>query len=136
MAALLVRAMAARMAGGAPGQAVGTGDAPNLLGPAAAQLQAANPDMILKQVQRIKQDIANLIPVLAFRIPAAARAISSTLKGLDSTLKELQTASATAQAVGGPLRMSAIPQPAPMPVGTGAPVPTEVPPNAGGPAIG
>lgn len=127
--------MAARQ-GGAGAGATGATDTPNMLGPAAAQLQGANPEMILKQVQRIKQEVANLIPVVAFRIPASARALSSVFKGLDSAIKELQTAAATAQATGGPLRMSAIPQPAPLPVGTGAPLPSEVPAAAGGPAIG
>src|SRR5712691_12305035 len=119
---MLLALLAARSKMGAAGAATGTGAGEEALGPASRQLQGADPGYALKLVMRMKQDIANMVPTLAFRTPAAVRALLSTFKGLDAAIKELQQAQATAQAVGGPVGLSAIPQPQP-PGGMGAPSP-------------
>jgi hypothetical protein len=108
-------------AAGAAGAATGTPGAEESVGPAARELQGADPGYALKMVSDLKKKIADLIPTLAFRAPAATRALVSTFKGLDAAIKELQQAAQTLQAVGGPLNMSAIPSPTP-PGGTGAPM--------------
>ena len=84
-----------------------------MVGNASAQLQGADPKFALKQVQKMKQDAANQSAPLAFRVPAAARALASMMKGFDSTIKELQQAASTAEAVGGPVGLSAVPGPQP-----------------------
>src|SRR5271168_107481 len=117
---------------GAPqqaGAATGTGSGEDALGPATRELQAANPDYALKTVNAIKKQVTDLIPTLAFRAPGAARALASLIKGLDASLKELQTAQQTLQAVGGPIKNSAIPMPQP-PGGSGVPA-TPNPSNLG-----
>src|SRR5438445_5615139 len=106
--------------GGAAGAATGTGGAEESVGPAARELQGADPGYALKLIADIKKKLADLLPTLAFRAPAASRALMSSFKGIDSAIKELQQANATLQAVGGPINMSAIPQPMP-PGGTGSP---------------
>jgi hypothetical protein len=112
--AMLLQMLKARsMGGGAAAGATGTGATEEAVGPAARQLQGADPAYSLKLVMKIKQDIANLIPALAFRAPAAARALSASFKSLDSAIKELQQAQATMQAIGGPVGLSAVPQPQP-----------------------
>ena len=109
----LLSLIASRGAGGAGASATGTGTAGPMVGNASAQLQGADPKFALKQVQKMKQDVANLIAPLAFRVPAAARALASMMKGFDSTIKELQQAASTAEAVGGPVGLSAVPGPQP-----------------------
>ena len=98
---------------GAAGAATGTGTGEDSIAPAARELQGANPDYALKTVADIKKQIANLIPTLAMKAPGAVRALASLFKGLDAALKELQQVQATAQAVGGPIKSSAIPIPQP-----------------------
>lgn len=115
--------LAARSQGGAAGSTTGAGASDEQVGNASAQLQGADPAYALKEINSVKQTIANYISTLSMRVPSAARALSSTLKGFDAAIKELQTAQATAQAVGGPVNLSAIPRPQP-PGGTGAPSPT------------
>ena len=112
-------------AGNAGSGATGTGTADAAVGSAATQLQGADPAYGLKQLMQIKKDLAAMITQYAFRVPGAARALSSCLKGLDSGIKEMQTAQSTMQAVngpgggapggasGGPIALSAIPQPSP-----------------------
>ena len=72
----LLSLIASRGAGGAGASATGTGTAGPMVGNASAQLQGADPKFALKQVQKMKQDAANLIAPLAFRVPAAARALA------------------------------------------------------------
>ena len=105
---------------GPAGTATGAGAGEDSVGPAARELQGADPEYALKLINGLKKQIADLIPTLAFRAPAASRALVSTFKGIDAAIKELQQAQATLNAVGGPLNMSAIPQPQP-PGGSGAP---------------
>jgi len=99
-------------AGGAAGAATGTPGAEESVGPATRELQGADPNYSLKVITDLKKQIADMIPTLAFRAPAASRALVSTFKGLDAAIKELQQAQATLNAVGGPLKLSAIPMPA------------------------
>jgi hypothetical protein len=115
--------MKAKMGGaaGPAGAATGTPGAAESLGPATRELQAADPDYALKLVNALKKQIADMIPSLAFKAPAASRALVSTFKGLDAAIKELQQAQATANAVGGPIKNSAIPQPQPPTGGLGNP---------------
>lgn len=102
------------MGGGAPGgTATGGSSADAGVGPAARELQGADPEYALKLVNELKKQIADLIPSLAFRAPAASRNLVSCFKGLDGAIKELQQAQATKNAVGPALGMSAIPQPQP-----------------------
>jgi hypothetical protein len=119
---LILAMLKSKMGGaaGAAGAATGTPGAEESVGPAARELQGADPEYALKLVNDIKKKIADLIPTLAFKAPGASRALASTFKGIDAALKELQQAQATLQAVGGPINMSAIPRPMP-PGGTGAP---------------
>jgi hypothetical protein len=105
---------------GGPGGAPGAGGEESM-GPATRELQGADPDYALKLVNQLKKQIADMIPTLAFRAPAASRALVSTFKGLDAAIKELQQAQATLNAVGGPINMSAIPQPQPPGGASGAP---------------
>lgn len=112
--------LAARQQGGAAGATTGAGASDESVGNASAQLQGADPGYALKEINAVKQTISNYISTLAMRVPAASRALASTLKGFDAAVKELQNAQATAQAVGGPVNLSAIPRPQP-PGGTGAP---------------
>ena len=114
-------AMLAAKSGGTGATGVGASDSE--VGNSSSQLQGADPGYALKEINSVKQTISNYIASLSMRIPGAARALSGTLKGLDAAIKELQTAQATAQATGGPVRLSAIPQPQPA-GGTGAPSPT------------
>jgi hypothetical protein len=81
----------------------------------------------LKVINDLKKQIADMLPTLAFRAPAASRALMSTMKGFDTAIKELQQAAATLSAVGGPLKMSAVPGALP-PGGSGSP---ELPRPAG-----
>jgi hypothetical protein len=112
--------LAAKQQGGAGGAATGAGASDEQVGNASSQLQGADPSYALKEINQAKQLISNYISTLSMRIPSASRALASTLKGFDAAIKELQTAQATAQAVGGPVNLSAIPRPQP-PGGTGAP---------------
>jgi hypothetical protein len=105
--------LAAKSQGGAGTGATGAGAPDSEVGNASAQLQGADPSYALKEINGIKQTISNNIASLSMRIPGAARALAGTLKGLDAAIKELQTAQATAQATGGPIKLSAIPQPQP-----------------------
>ncbi len=114
-------------AGGAAGAATGTGGAEESVGPATRELQGADPKYSLKQIMELKKTIMEMLPTLAFRAPAAARALMSTMKGIDTAIKEMQQAEATLNAVGGPLKMSAVPGALP-PGGSGAP---EMPRPAG-----
>jgi|SRR5271157_227245 len=109
------------MGSGVPGgAATGGSSADEGVGPASRQLQSSDPGYVLKQVNDLKKQIADLIPSLAFSAPAASRNLVSCFKGLDGAIKELQQAQATKNAVGPALNMSAIPTPQP-PGGTGAP---------------
>jgi len=109
------------MGGGAPGgAATGGPSADEGAGTAVRELQQSDPDYALKTVNELKKQIADLIPVLAFRAPAASRNLVSCFRGLDGAIKELQQAQATKNAVGPALGMSAVPTPQP-PGGTGAP---------------
>lgn len=117
---LLMALLKAKGPMGAAGAATGTGAGEDSIGPATRELEGANPDYALKLVSEIKKQVANMIPTLAFRAPGAARALSSCFKGLDAALKELQQAQATLNAVGSPIKSSAVPTPQP-PGATGAP---------------
>jgi hypothetical protein len=107
LAMLKARAGGAGAAGAATGAPGGAEDA---VGPATNQLQGADPEYALKMISSLKKQIADMIPTLAFRAPAASRALVSTFKGIDAAIKELQQAQATLNAVGGPIKMSGIPQ--------------------------
>lgn len=110
---MLSALLAARQAGGAGTGATGTGSSDDAVGQASSQLQGADPSFGVKRLMAIKKEIAAMITQYAFRVPGASRALSSCLKGIDSSMKEMQQALATQQAVGGPIALSAIPQPAP-----------------------
>ena len=110
---MLLSLLASKGPAGAGGGATGTDTAAPAVGNASSQLQGADPAFALKEIMQLKQTAANYITQLAFRVPAASRALSSTLKGLDAAIKELQTAQSTAEAVGGPVGLSAIPRPTP-----------------------
>jgi hypothetical protein len=84
-------------------------------------MQGADPGYALKLVNELKKQIADMIPTLAFKAPAASRALVSTFKGLDAAIKELQQAQATMNAVGGGIKMSAVPTPQPPTGGLQAP---------------
>ena len=115
---MLMALLRSKAPGGVAGNATGApgagGGAEDSVGPAARELEGANPGYALQMITRIKQDVVNMIPTLAMKAPGAARALASILKGLDASLKELQQATATKDAVaGGPIKSSAIPQPQP-----------------------
>lgn len=111
---LALLASKAGAAGGNAGSgATGTGTADSAVGDASTQLQGADPAYALKQAMEIKRQLVQIITTQAFRVPGAARAFSSCLKGLDSGIKEMQQAQSTAEAVGGPIGLSAVPQPSP-----------------------
>ena len=111
---MLMALLAARQQGGAGMSATGTGNSGDAVDSAGTQLQGADPAYMLKEATDLKRRLVGLITPAAFRIPGAARALSSCLKGLDSAIKELQQAQSTAEAVaGGPVALSAIPQPSP-----------------------
>jgi hypothetical protein len=109
--AMILQMLKSRAGGaGAAGGATGAPGGPEeSTGPAANQLQGANPDYALKMITDIKKRIADMVPTLAARAPAACRALVSTFKGLDAAIKEMQQAAATLNAVGGPIQMSGIP---------------------------
>jgi hypothetical protein len=113
---MIAALLKARNPGGVAGAATGaSGGASNdSVAPAIRELEGANPEFTMKQLQDIKKRMADMIPLLAMRAPGAARAIASTFKGLDSALKELQQAQATLSAVGGgPIKSSSVPMPQP-----------------------
>ena len=118
----MLASKAGASAGGAASGATGTGTADDAVGSASNQLQGADPAFALKEAMDIKRRLVGIITTQAFRVPGAARAFSSCLKGLDSGIKEMQQAQSTAEAVGGPVSLSAIPQPSP-PGALGAPPP-------------
>lgn len=120
--AAILQMLKARAGGAAaPGGATGAPGAEESVGPASRELQSADPEYALKKVNQLKKDIAEMLPVLAFRAPAASRALMSTFKGLDAAIKELQQANATLQAVGGPIKMSGIATQQPPGGSSGAP---------------
>jgi len=116
---MIAALLKARMGGTPGGAATGVGGGEESVVPAARQLQASNPDFVLKMVSEIRKRIIGMLPILSEMNPASARALMSTIKGFDSAVKELQQVQQTAQAVGGPIQSSAIPQP--QPPGSGAP---------------
>lgn len=118
---MLLQMLAAKAGGGQSG-ATGTGASGEAVGSASRQLSGSDPSYNLKMVMKAKQDMASMVPELAFKAPGAARALAALMKGFDSAIKELQQMQATMQAVGGPVGLSAIPRPQP-PGGTGAPSP-------------
>jgi len=118
MVAALLKARLGGAAGAGATGAPGAGGEEDL-NPAARSLQASNPDFLLKMVSQIRKQIIGVLPILSEMNPASARALMSTVKGFDAAVKELQQVQATAQAVGGPIQSSAIPQP--QPPGSGAP---------------
>lgn len=116
----MIAALLKARLGGAPGAGVtGAGGGEESVVPAARQLQASNPDFVLKMVSEIRKRIIGMLPILSEMNPSSARALMSTVKGFDAAVKELQQVQQTAQAVGGPIQSSAIPQP--QPPGSGAP---------------
>lgn len=125
----LMALLAAKAPGGAGTAATGTGSSDASVGNASAQIQGADPQFALKDIMGMKQALLNYGASLGFRVPAASRALATVQKGLDAAIKELQQAAATAQAVGGPVGLSAIPRPQP-PGGVSAPSP--VFPSGGG----
>lgn len=110
---MLLSMLAARAQAGAGGGATGTDTAGPALGNAATQLQGADPGMLLDQAKQVKSQIVDMFRASAFRVPAASRAFASMMKSIDAAIKELQQAQSTAEAVGGPVGLSAIPQPSP-----------------------
>lgn len=73
--------------------------AQQVLGQRMAELQGADPQMGMKKLNQMKQDVVQLIPQYAFRVPGMSKHLSALLKALDGALKEMETASSTQGAV-------------------------------------
>lgn len=84
--------------GGSP-----SGAAPEMAGDVLSQrmseLQGADPQMVGKKLNQMKQEVVQLIPQIAFRIPGMSKHLSGLLKSLDGALKEIEQANSTQGAV-------------------------------------
>lgn len=121
--ALLARQMVSRLAGqgGGPGGPGGPGGGPPQSGPQGqpsemagqqiagqlAELNNADPDMILKMLNQVKSVLVALYPRTAFTLPGVARNVAQCQKYLDNAIKEAEQGAATAQTVQPPIANSA-----------------------------
>ena len=100
MAAQLVNRLATRgrPGGGAAGMA-SPDEAGEQVQSQFSQLQGADPEMVTKMLQKIKQLLVVLYNQTVFQVPEAARHISGAQKEIDQGLKAIQQAAATLNAV-------------------------------------
>jgi len=64
-----------------------------------AELNGADPDMMVKTLMQMKSMLVSLFNKSAFQVPGVARHVSQSMKHIDGAIKEAQQASATVNAV-------------------------------------
>jgi len=70
-----------------------------LLASRMAELGGADPKSVQRAMMQMKQQVATLIPQLAFRIPGVTKHLSSLFSNIDKVLEEIDKASQTQNAV-------------------------------------
>lgn len=71
----------------------------DLLASRMSELGGADPRAAFRLIQQMKQQVATLIPQLAFRIPNVSRHLSQLFNSLDKILEEVNKAQQTQNAV-------------------------------------
>jgi len=113
---------------GAPGSGMGMppsadgSDISSQLAQQSSELHGADPDMTLKQLNKIKDALGVLFIQTFQALPAVAGHVSKTMATIDRAIKEAQNAAQTASAVRPPIGMSIAQQGPASPGGPGGPL--------------
>lgn len=83
-----------------------------------AELHGSDPSMLLRRLQKCKQELSQIFVEASFRIPNAAGNVAQAMTKVDRAIKELQQAANTASVVRPPIGFSLAGQPG---AGAGAP---------------
>ena len=124
MARQLVQRLAQQQGGASP-DAAG-----QQLGAQFAQLQGADPTMLLKAANDLKSMLLAIDVRTAFSVPEASRHAGQARKSIDAMIKALEQGAATQQTVRPPIANNAG-LPNPQPLASGSPVPDQTPPDEG-----
>jgi hypothetical protein len=114
LAQMVMSALQSRTAGGGgapgmtmPGQGGGGDDAGAQYAQQVSELKGADPGMLLRQVQKLKQVCAVMMVQNLERLPNVAGKLAKLIPAFDGVIKEIQQAKNVDSAVRSPIQMGA-----------------------------